>query len=102
MWGRGWVEPCIQPFSLTPLYPGYVGGTYGRSLGVRRAGGRQPLHDPDAEGALVLHEPVLLSEHEKLKVFRNFDSFVGSYLLCFVLRNVLFYLSGLENINIFV
>ena len=50
---------------------GYVGGGYGRSLGVRRSGGRQPLHDPDAEGALVLHTPASLSEHEKLKVRRR-------------------------------
>ena len=46
---------------------GYSGGGYGRSLGVRRAGGRQPLHDPHAEGALVLHWPRELTEHEKLK-----------------------------------
>ncbi len=47
---------------------GYVGGGYGRSLGVRRTGGRQPLHDPDAEGALVLFTPRELTEHERLKV----------------------------------
>ena len=45
-----------------------MGGGYGRSLGVRRSGGRQPLHDPEAEGALVLYTPRELSEHEKLKV----------------------------------
>ena len=54
-----------KPFRV-PI-AGYSGGGYGRSLGVRRAGGRQPLHDPGAEGALVLHWPRELSEHEKLK-----------------------------------
>jgi len=55
-----------KPFKV-PI-KGYVGGGYGRSLGVRRAGGRQPLHDPDGETALILHHPVDLSEHEKMKV----------------------------------
>ena len=64
---------CLIQFYFD-LSTGYVGGSYGRSLGVRRTGGRQPLHDPDAEGALVLHEPVLLSEHEKLKVLQNIYS----------------------------
>ena len=54
-----------KPFRV-PI-AGYSGGGYGRSLGVRRAGGRQPLHDPHAEGALVLHWPRELTEHEKLK-----------------------------------
>jgi hypothetical protein len=52
----------------TSYFSGYVGGGYGRSLGVRRTGGRQPLHDPDAEGALVLFTPRELTEHERLKV----------------------------------
>ena len=56
-----------KPFKI-PI-PGYTGGGYGRSLGVRRSGGRQPLHDPLQEGALVLYCPPELSEHEKLKVF---------------------------------
>jgi len=55
-----------KPFKI-PI-PGYTGGGYGRSLGVRRSGGRQPLHDPLQEGALVLYCPPELSEHEKLKV----------------------------------
>jgi DNA repair and recombination RAD54-like protein len=46
--------------------PNYVASSYGRSLGVRRAGGRQPLHDPFEERALVLYAPPELSEHEKL------------------------------------
>ncbi|XP_023329719.1 DNA repair and recombination protein RAD54-like [Eurytemora carolleeae] len=75
-----------KPFKI-PI-KGYVGGSYGRSLGVRRTGGRQPLHDPDAEGALVLHEPVLLSEHEKLKVDVNSleVAVVVDPILCNVLR----------------
>ena len=54
-----------KPFKI-PI-PGYTGSGYGRSLGVRRSGGRQPLHDPEAEGALVLYLPAELSEHEKLR-----------------------------------
>jgi len=75
-----------KPFKI-PI-PGYSGGGYGRSLGVRRSGGRQPLHDPLEEGALVLFSPPELSEHEKLKV----DSLhlqvavVVDPLLCRVLR----------------
>ena len=55
-----------KPFRV-PI-AGYTGSGYGRSLGVRRSGGRQPLHDPDAEGSLVLYSPPELSEHERLKV----------------------------------
>ncbi len=35
---------------------------------MRRMGARQPLHDPDEEGALVLYAPPEISEHDKLKV----------------------------------
>ena len=75
-----------KPFRV-PI-AGYSGGGYGRSLGVRRAGGRQPLHDPGAEGALVLHWPRELSEHEKLKtdVSRAEVAVVVDPLLTKVLR----------------
>ena len=36
------------------------------SLGVRRSGVRQPLHDPDDPDALVLYQPKELSAHEKM------------------------------------
>ena len=39
-----------------------------RSLGVRRSGARQPLHDPDGENALVLFTPPEISEHDRLKI----------------------------------
>lgn len=39
-----------------------------RSLGVKRAGLRGPLHDPFEEGALVLYEPPVLSAHDQLKI----------------------------------
>ena len=55
-----------KPFRV-PI-AGYTGSSYGKSLGVRRAGGRQPLHDPAEEGALVLHCPPDLSEHDRLRV----------------------------------
>jgi len=75
-----------KPFKI-PI-KGYVGGSYGKSLGVRRAGGRQPLHDPDAENALVLFLPQDLSEHQKLKVDMNsIDvAVVVDPVLCNVLR----------------
>ena len=75
-----------KPFKI-PI-PGYTGGGYGRSLGVRRAGGRQPLHDPFAEGALVLYDPPELSEHEKLKSDTSSQrvAVVVDPLLCKVLR----------------
>ena len=66
MFDGGHVRSLLnKPFKI-PI-PGYTGGGYGRSLGVRRSGGRQPLHDPEAEGALVLYLPAELSEHEKLR-----------------------------------
>lgn len=44
-----------RPFKV-PI-PGYVGGSSGRSLGIRRAAGKRALHDPDEPGALVLYSP---------------------------------------------
>ena len=75
-----------KPFKI-PI-PGYTGGSYGRSLGVRRSGGRQPLHDPYAEGALVLYDPPEQSEHEKLKTDLSSQkvAVVVDPLLCRVLR----------------
>ena len=35
---------------------------------MRRSGARQPLHDPDAENALVLYSPPEISEHDRLKI----------------------------------
>jgi len=58
-----------KPFKV-PI-EGYVNSGYGRSLGVRRSGGRQPLHDPEGEGALVLYYPPEIPEHEKLSVDPN-------------------------------
>lgn len=75
-----------KPFKI-PI-KGYTGGGYGRSLGVRRSGGRQPLHDPEAEGALVLFFPPEQSEHEKLKSDQSNQkvAVVVDPLLCRVLR----------------
>ena len=55
-----------KPFKI-PI-PNYVPSSYGKSLGLRRSGARQPLHDPFGPNALVLFEPPELSEHDKLKV----------------------------------
>ena len=75
-----------KPFKI-PI-KGYTGGGYGRSLGVRRSGGRQPLHDPEAEGALVLFAPPEQSEHEKLKTDLSSQkvAVVVDPLLCRILR----------------
>eukprot|EP00092_Neocalanus_flemingeri_P002665 GFUD01002853.1.p1 GENE.GFUD01002853.1~~GFUD01002853.1.p1 ORF type:complete len:758 (-),score=233.91 GFUD01002853.1:204-2477(-) len=75
-----------KPFKVPIL--GYTGSGYGRSLGVRRSGGRQPLHDPLQEGALILFDPPELSEHEKLKVdlLQQQVAVVVDPLLCKVLR----------------
>ncbi len=48
--------------------PNYQASLAIRSLGTRRQGTRQPLHDPDQENALILYAPVELSAHELLKV----------------------------------
>ena len=40
----------------------------GRCLGMRSRGARCALHDPNAEGALVLYAPIELTAHEKLTV----------------------------------
>ncbi len=56
----------FRPFKL-PLAD-YSAADGGRSLGMRRAGVRVPLHDPYEEGALVLYWPPELSAHELMKV----------------------------------
>ena len=38
-----------------------------RALGLKRAGVRRALHDPFAEGALVLYEPPALNTQDMLK-----------------------------------
>ena len=61
-------------------------GVSGRSLGVKRQGARQPLHDPEEENALVLYDPPELTEHDKLKVKDNTPvHVVVDPLLCKVL-----------------
>jgi len=61
---------------------------HGRSLGVKRAGARVALHDPEEPNALVLYTPPEISEHDKLKI--NKDNVpvhvVVDPLLCKVLR----------------
>lgn len=54
-----------KPFKI-PI-PNYTGPTLGKALGLRRAGVRQALHDPEEPGALVLYFPPELSAHDKLK-----------------------------------
>ena len=58
-----------KPFKI-PI-PNYSPNSHGRSLGLKRSGARQPLHDPYEENALVLYEPPELTEHEKLKTDLN-------------------------------
>jgi len=58
-----------KPFKI-PI-PNYTPSSYGRSLGLKRSGTRQPLHDPFENNNLVLYEPPELSEHDKLKTDLN-------------------------------
>ncbi|XP_033103595.1 DNA repair and recombination protein RAD54-like [Anneissia japonica] len=54
-----------KPFKI-PI-PNYKGPTLAnRGLGVRRQGAKQPLHDPNEEGALVLYSPPVMSAHDQL------------------------------------
>ncbi|CAG2180397.1 unnamed protein product, partial [Oppiella nova] len=57
-----------KPFVI-PI-KGYKGGSY-RSLGVRLSGGRRPLHDPEADNALILWTPPVMTKDEALKVKPN-------------------------------
>lgn len=54
-----------KPFKI-PI-PNYSGPTLGKALGLRRAGVRQALHDPEEPNALILYSPPELSAHDKLK-----------------------------------
>lgn len=75
-----------KPFKV-PI-PNYQPGFNSRSLGVRRSGARQSLHDPMEENSLVLYSPPEISEHEKLKMdsSRQPVHVVVDPLLCKVLR----------------
>ncbi|XP_054162864.1 DNA repair and recombination protein RAD54-like [Oppia nitens] len=57
-------KPFVIPIN------GYKGGSY-RSLGVRLSGGRHPLHDPEAENALILYTPPPMTKEEMMKVKQN-------------------------------
>ena len=54
-----------KPFKI-PI-PNYNGLQRRKSLGLKRNGARQSLHDPFEENALVLFVPPETSEHDKLK-----------------------------------
>ena len=49
------------------------GSSNGRTLGIKRLGPRRSLHDPDDPDALVLYEPPLQTEHEKLKSDQDYE-----------------------------
>ncbi len=55
-----------KPFKI-PI-PNYQASSSFRSLGTRRQGTRQPLHDPEQENALILWSPPEISATELLKV----------------------------------
>jgi len=55
-----------KPFKI-PI-PNYQALQNSRSLGLKRSGARQSLHDPFEENALVLFVPPEISEHDKLKL----------------------------------
>lgn len=75
-----------KPFKI-PI-PNYQPSSYGRCLGIRRAGARNALHDPYEENALVLYEPPEISEHDRLKMDASKIPVhvVVDPLLCKVLR----------------
>ncbi|XP_034036067.1 DNA repair and recombination protein RAD54-like [Thalassophryne amazonica] len=58
-----------KPFKV-PI-PNYTGLLGARALGVRRTEVRRALHDPFAEGALVLFEPPFISAHDLIKADRS-------------------------------
>lgn len=61
--------PASRKMLLFELCLCLLSGPLGlRSLGVKRAGVRSPLHDPFEDGALVLYEPPVLSAHDQLKI----------------------------------
>ena len=47
-----------------------LGSSY-RTLGVRLSGGRRPLHDPEADNALILYFPPKMTKEEELKIKPN-------------------------------
>uniref|UniRef100_A0A914VVU3 DNA repair and recombination protein RAD54-like n=1 Tax=Plectus sambesii TaxID=2011161 RepID=A0A914VVU3_9BILA len=76
-----------RPFKV-PI-EGYTGNGYGsRPLGMRGGGMRCSLHDPYAEGALVLYSPPELSAHDQLKldVSKRPVHVVVDPILCAILR----------------
>ena len=58
-----------KPFKV-PI-PNYSSLQNSKSLGLKRNGARQSLHDPFAENALVLFVPPEISEHDKLKLAKG-------------------------------
>jgi DNA repair and recombination RAD54-like protein len=75
-----------KPFKI-PI-PNYQPLNNSRSLGLKRDGARQPLHDPFGENALVLFVPPENSEQEKLKLdqTKQLVHVVVDPLLCKILR----------------
>ncbi|XP_033215367.1 DNA repair and recombination protein RAD54-like [Belonocnema kinseyi] len=73
-----------KPFKI-PI-PGYE--LSGRSLGLRLAGPRRALHDPDEANALVVYTPPEITEHDKMKLDPKniLVHVVVDPLLCNILR----------------
>ena len=63
-----------KPFKI-PI-PNYVKSSQSKTLGARKSGVRQALHDPDEPNALVLYTPIEMSAHESLHA----DKYV--YIVC--------------------
>uniref|UniRef100_A0A4W4EK43 DNA repair and recombination protein RAD54-like n=1 Tax=Electrophorus electricus TaxID=8005 RepID=A0A4W4EK43_ELEEL len=58
-----------RPFKV-PI-PNYTGPLGLRALGLKRSGVRKALHDPFADGALVLYEPPAISAHDLIKADKD-------------------------------
>ena len=75
-----------QPFKIPIL--NYTGSLYRKSLGLRLDGVRRALHDPFEESALVVYEPPIYSEQDKLTLdkTKQLVHVVVDPLVCKVLR----------------
>eukprot|EP01147_Barroeca_monosierra_P002308 gene2308-5293_t len=95
-----------RPFKV-PI-PGYTGTSSGRGgLGVRRLTARKALHDPDADGAVVLYSPPELtveqaakSVSEKRPVHVVVDPILGCKLRPHQVEGVKFMWNAVTGVNI--
>ena len=85
-----------RPFKV-PI-ANYQPSSYSRSLGARRTGTRQPMHDPFEENALALYTPPELSASDSIKVDQLvctfFKIWISKSLNCIILQAFYFFLTN--------